>query len=251
MRSHNFIDLTGQKFGRLTVQSLSQEPRKSDTKWICLCDCGRTSTVGSQNLKGGMTKSCGCLKTERITTHGLSHTQEWQIWRGIMDRCHSESYSKSKPKVWARYGGRGIAVAKEWHDFVTFYRDIGPRPDKSMTVEREDNNGPYAQWNCKWANRIEQGRNRRDNALYLYQGEKLTLAQIMERRKTDVPYFVASARMHDGWDLEDALTYPRYKHRPRGTRKPKSVEGKRWVRSKKQTNLDPETSSSPPQSEQT
>lgn len=235
MRAHNFHDLTGQKFGRLTVQSLSQEPRKSDTKWACLCDCGRIVHVGAQNLKRSVAKSCGCLKIERSTTHGLSHTQEHRIWRGIMDRCHSESYSKSHPKVWARYGGRGIIVSPEWHNFSAFYRDLGQRPNKSMTVERRDNAGPYAGWNCEWANRKEQGRNRRDNRLLDYNGNKITLGEIIEMEGSVVKYSVANSRVNDGWDWRDAISYPLKKHRPRGTRQPRCAAVWPRVRGKRMT----------------
>lgn len=239
MRARNFHDLTGQKFGRLTVQSLSQEPRKSDTKWICICDCGEIVPVGAQNLKRDVAKSCGCLKREASTTHGLSRTQEHRIWRGIMDRCHSVSYSKSKPKVWSRYGGRGIVVALEWHDFSRFYKDMGPRPCSDMTVERLDNNGPYASWNCCWETRKAQGRNRRDNRLLDYEGRKITLGEIIELMGSVVQYSVANSRVNDGWDWRDAISYPLKKHRPRGSRSPKCAAAWPRVRRKPRTNQAP------------
>ncbi len=251
MPSRNFNDLTGKKFGRLTVRCLSQEPKKSDTKWICDCTCGASATVGAQNLKRGVTRSCGCLRVERITTHGLSHTQEHRIWRGIMDRCHSETYSKSHPDIWKRYGGRGIFVAPEWHDFPTFYADMGTRPDKGMTVEREDNTGPYAPWNCVWANRKVQGRNRRDNAPILYDGQMLTLGEIMERRPSAVAYSVVNARIHEGWSLEDAFSYPKGKHRPKQGRNPRPEAARRREKLRRRTSPALETSSATPRSEPT
>lgn len=242
MRAHNFIDLTGQKFGRLTVLCLSQQPRKSDTKWTSQCECGNVRDIGAQLLKSGKTTSCGCLKIERLKTHGLSHTQEHAIWRGIMDRCHSESYSKSHPKVWARYGGRGIVVDRAWHNFENFYRDMGRRPSSEMTIERKDNNGPYAAWNCVWDTRLTQGRNRRDNRLIEYDGKKMTLGEIMEISPTAVPYFVANARINDGWTLDDALAYPRYKHRPKAGRNSRSEVARRREKLRKQTTPVPEIS---------
>lgn len=61
------IDLTGQRFGRLTVIEKTV-PYKSNgthaTRWLCQCDCGRKTAVTGGNLKRGYTKSCGCLRRE-------------------------------------------------------------------------------------------------------------------------------------------------------------------------------------------
>lgn len=54
------IDVTGKKFGKLTV--LSPAPtRKGHARWICRCDCGRQHETRYDALKSGKTKSCGCL----------------------------------------------------------------------------------------------------------------------------------------------------------------------------------------------
>jgi hypothetical protein len=72
-RAHNFIDLTGQKFGRLTVVTLVEVDY--GIKWFCVCDCGNNTTTSAAKLKSGHTKSCGCILSEktsaRNTTHGL------------------------------------------------------------------------------------------------------------------------------------------------------------------------------------
>lgn len=61
-RSSNFIDLTGQRFGRLTVISYV-----SQSRWLCQCDCGQQTTVKSQAMRRGDTRSCGCLAREMVT----------------------------------------------------------------------------------------------------------------------------------------------------------------------------------------
>lgn len=66
-----------------------------------------------------------------------------------------------------RYGGRGIYVDWEWHKdnpegFTNFVRDMGPRPE-GLTIDRIDNDGPYALWNCRWATATQQRANRRDS----------------------------------------------------------------------------------------
>lgn len=58
------LDLTGQKFGRLTVLSYA-ETRNGRARWLCRCDCGKEKTVDTASLKSGKTKSCGCLNLEK------------------------------------------------------------------------------------------------------------------------------------------------------------------------------------------
>lgn len=59
----NFIDMTGQKFGKLTVVGLADPTNK--TKWRCKCECGNEVDVFGTNLRRGLTKSCGCSKSEK------------------------------------------------------------------------------------------------------------------------------------------------------------------------------------------
>ena len=56
-------DLTGQRFGRLTVVKRAENVDGRAT-WTCLCDCGKSAIVSAKNLKNGSTNSCGCLKRE-------------------------------------------------------------------------------------------------------------------------------------------------------------------------------------------
>jgi hypothetical protein len=67
-----FEDLIGKKFGRLTVISQVDKPsykkeKKGGVYWKCLCDCGNITITNSHSLKGGSTKSCGCLRNENHT----------------------------------------------------------------------------------------------------------------------------------------------------------------------------------------
>ena len=56
------LDLTGQRFGRLSVLRPTEERVRKSVVWECRCDCGNTAYVTSKNLKSGITKSCGCLR---------------------------------------------------------------------------------------------------------------------------------------------------------------------------------------------
>ena len=68
-REANFLDLTGQRFGRLTVikeadKYISPQGLKF-VQWLCKCDCGNDTIVLATNLKKGTTKSCGCYSIEQ------------------------------------------------------------------------------------------------------------------------------------------------------------------------------------------
>lgn len=59
-------NLIGKKFNRLTIIGIAERGSKiKHAKWLCKCDCGKTSICQSSNLKSGRTKSCGCLKLEK------------------------------------------------------------------------------------------------------------------------------------------------------------------------------------------
>lgn len=75
------IDLTGQKFGRLTVLSLVPREERPDQKhayWYCQCDCGTIKKVESYHLRKGQIQSCGCYSTEKFIEYNKSdkHKQD-------------------------------------------------------------------------------------------------------------------------------------------------------------------------------
>lgn len=69
-----FIDLTGQKFGRLTViervQNYISPQNRQEARWLCKCDCGNTDIVRSSSLRSGHIQSCGCLQKEKSSENG-------------------------------------------------------------------------------------------------------------------------------------------------------------------------------------
>ena len=169
-------DLTGQSFGRLRV--VGRDESKKRTAWLCRCNCGNEVVVTSLGLKSGTSRSCGCYQRDRAaeaqTKHGLCYTRRYSIWAAMIKRCGNINDSS-----YINYGGRGIAVCKEWReDFMSFYTWAGDNGYGSqLSIDRIDNDGNYTPENCRWATVKEQNRNTR-NCFYIdIEGEVKTLAE--------------------------------------------------------------------------
>jgi len=71
------IDLTGRKFGKLTVIKRSYpNGNNRSPKWLCKCECGKEKIIFGDSLRNGITKSCGCLHREIMSKpYGFSRMQ--------------------------------------------------------------------------------------------------------------------------------------------------------------------------------
>lgn len=155
------IDLTNQKFGRLTVINFAYT-KSHKTYWNCQCECGKNTIVYSQKLKTGHTKSCGCYKREKTIKrnyrHGLCKTRLYSIWHDMNTRCYYKNTDFYK-----YYGGRGIRICDDWkYDFVNFYNwSISNGYKDNLSIDRINVNGNYEPNNCRWATNLEQALNKR------------------------------------------------------------------------------------------
>lgn len=199
--SPRLIDLTGLPFGRLTVLTRAPDKGKK-TCWVCACVCGNITTVFASALSNRNTQSCGCLRQETHSTHGLSRSVEYKIWDGMKGRCQ-----KTRGKAYAWYKARGIVVCDRWQNsFENFYADMGPRPGPGYSIERKDNDGPYSPNNCVWATAAVQNRNRRDNHMITIDGQTACLKDWLHVYGRAAGTF--DKRVKRGMSEEDALITP-------------------------------------------
>jgi hypothetical protein len=181
-----FRDLTGQTFNRLTVVRLNGRTGGRHA-WLCSCVCGNETSVITDALKSGKTKSCGCLNDEvrsamtairnRVNArkyaemhvkHGhkrLNATSKtYAIWRAMKERC-ANPVGRNECYV-------GVSVCERWkEDFRNFLADLGEKPE-GKSLDRINPFGNYEPENCRWATAHEQRMNTRSNWLKRNQVER-------------------------------------------------------------------------------
>ena len=177
------LDITGQRFGRLTAIAFVRMDRFNKSVWLFVCDCGATAEASASLVKRGVTSSCGCLRKEAARSNGaLSHgpvkhgykTQrnrapEYAVWVAMKRRTSANASEKDREL----YFDRDIRHCEGWGTFKNFISDMGRRPSDGHSIDRIDNSRGYdcghcddckargATPNCKWSTASEQALNRR------------------------------------------------------------------------------------------
>lgn len=206
----NFKDLTGRKFGRLTVLGLTDDYVQANGRhrhrYLCKCDCGTECKVIGEQLTAGRVKSCGCARRDtpktRAGTHPYVGSRLYGIWVNMMTRCNNPNCP-----AYERYGGRGITACEAWKQFLNFHAwAVASGYADQLTLDRVDNEMGYSPENCRWADLITQANNKRDNRLITYHGRTMTIAEWA--RLVGMNYKVLHHRLSLGWEIERALTQP-------------------------------------------
>jgi hypothetical protein len=105
---------------------------------------------------------------ERVP-HGLIDSSEYNSWCSMKARCNNKNSNR-----YHNYGGRGITVCDSWmKSFITFYNDMGKKPDPSYQIERINNDGNYEPLNCKWATPAENSQNRSTTILSMEKAKEI------------------------------------------------------------------------------
>jgi hypothetical protein len=206
------IDLTGKRFGRLTVLGIAES--KDGVRWRCLCDCGNETIGHTGHLNAGGKISCGCavidsaraahkLAMKVITIHGRSHTRLDECFKNMKRRCYDP-----KNKRYSEYGARGITVCDEWlldnRKFFAWAEANGYAPD--LTIDRIDNDLGYSPGNCRWADKFQQMNNMQKSHFLEWGGKRQTIAQWA--RELGVNPMAIQKRIMRKWPVERIFTQP-------------------------------------------
>lgn len=204
-------DLSGKCFGRLTALKLDRRDEKSNSYWLCKCECGKEVVVLIGSLTSGNTKSCGCYREEqsnkalieRSTTHGETGTRLYNIWRTMKARCGNPKFIG-----YEYYGGKGITVCDEWSNSYEVFRDwsLNNGYGEHLTIDRKDNDLGYMPVNCRWATYQQQAKNRTNSTLITYKGITKNLtewANILDVNDTTL-----GERIRMDWSIKETFETP-------------------------------------------
>ncbi|MBQ9268712.1 MAG: hypothetical protein IJ206_04235 [Oscillospiraceae bacterium] len=174
-------DLTGQKFGMMTVLGRAVNDPAGKARCLCRCDCGKEKVMRIEHLRNNPMPNCGCYSHEqwvkKSTKHGTEGTPLYTIWNGMKNRCYNP-----KQEAYERYGAKGIMVCDRWRDDPRkFIEDMGPTYQPGLQIDRIDYNGPYSPENCRWVTQKENARNKSNNHIVDTIYGKVTLAEAAER----------------------------------------------------------------------
>lgn len=199
------MNIAGTTFGRITVLSeiSTRDANGAVRRMVAYrCACGNIGATRKGSLFGGVSKSCGCWNhdcpKEGNWRHGMRHTPLYEVWKCMRQRCYDSNCSG-----WLRYGGRGILVCDRWMSFPAFYEDMGDIPFEGASIERIDNDANYEKGNCRWATRIEQANNKRNNRALSLWGVTRNLSEWS--RIVEIKRETIAMRLRSGWSIEKAL----------------------------------------------
>ena len=205
-------DSIGTKIGKLKIIGVSHNPNSGLTFAQCKCDCGNVVDVLPYQLFRNDRKSCGCLKrnNKMLANNDSTSSGNYQdgqamhplygLWKMMLSRCEDP-----KANHYDRYGGRGIKVCDEWHDFWEFAKwsnSVGGRPE-GYTLDRIDNDGNYEPSNCRWANWKTQTSNKSSNRFIVYNGKSQTIQQWS--LELGINRQTLTNRINRGWSIERAI----------------------------------------------
>jgi len=206
-----YKDISGQKFGRLTAIKRVGKNKHSHSLWKCQCNCGNETVVELPKLTTEHTKSCGCLREEKMREKRLKHgatidgkSRLYEIWCSMRSRCHNEN-----KKNYKNYGGRGIKICETWEKSFEKFRSWANNNGYSdnLEIDRIDNLKGYYPENCRWVVRGKQMNNKRNNVHLRFNGKTKTIAEWA--KETGISYNTLYARINKlNWSVEKALTTP-------------------------------------------
>lgn len=195
------IEMTGMRFGKLTVINAVGKNNHKSLMWKCICDCGNERIVDGSGLRAGRNKSCGCASPKfpmNVKTHGYVGTRVYGIWCGMNARCSESAQGRARK----HYYEKGITVCERWKEFKNFLEDMG-EPGIKMSIDRIDGTKGYYKENCRWADSKAQANNTSANHILNINGISKTISEWSEA--TGVKSNTIVWRVRRGWPHEIAI----------------------------------------------
>lgn len=205
---HNISDHIGKKYGHLTVVGQSPKTHRYSNKFDFQCDCGKIISEEPTRVLTGHKKTCGCrcpkpkIKSDHYGNYKDGRTKHplYGTWIQMISRCENPKNLK-----YGNYGGRGISVCDDWHDFWSFaYWSEQNNYSKELTLDRINPNGNYEPSNCRWADWETQSNNKTSCKYITYKGETHTIKQWS--KILGINSVTLKNRIYSNWDLDVAFT---------------------------------------------
>lgn len=156
-------DLIGKSFNRLTVVKYLGKRSHDKHWWLCKCKCGGTVELNTSRItSNNPTKSCGCLRKEKLlenradpTRHGLHKHKLYAIYYSMLQRCYNP-----KSQRYMYYGSSGISVCPEWLEGFEVFFDwaMNNGYKEGLSIDRLDSAEDYRPDNCQWVTVSENSR---------------------------------------------------------------------------------------------
>ena len=175
MANRPYKDMTGERYGELTVLRKVSRPSNLRDKqtcfWECECSCGNKIVASRKTLVNGKVKRCKACRIQYLKSiakqHGMAGTRIYRIWHDMIHRCENHKFASYR-----LYGGRGIQVCNRWKEFSNFYDDMISSYEDGLQLDRIDNYKGYSKENCRWVTPSQNMRNLRENVYVTWNGTK-------------------------------------------------------------------------------
>lgn len=148
------IDYTEQKFGRVTVLSFWKSGKFGKSHWNCICDCGNRFQVAGASLKRGLTKSCGCLKTELVRSKGYKDIS-YNFWRRQVQGAAGRGYEfdLTMEQVWELYEKQNRRCALSNLE-IKFFPDYNLAHKHTVSIDRINSQKGYTIDNIQLVHKV-------------------------------------------------------------------------------------------------
>lgn len=206
------VDLTGKKFGRLTV--VGRAEGIMPPQWNCKCDCGSPYEIlrMAGQLNAGRRMRCSnCARKSRVSmlvenrrsARSPFPRKLRNVWDSMKRRCY-----KAHDTFFRYYGGRGISICDEWMNCPeSFFKwAIANGYGEGLSIDRINSNGNYEPSNCRWETKAVQSANRRSVINIDWNGKRQSIAAwaVELGVKKQSLWF----RIKSGWSVEKAFCEP-------------------------------------------